>query len=567
MSQLRAQITKLRPKGHIILTGDFNGKININQEEAKQSASRNGLKLEETLEDLQLTAISTKSKTGTWTSVPWNKKETKSVIDYIVIKKEDEKLVTDNIVDEAESIKIQGTNKSDHNTLCLALKIPHTNESTTITRWKLKNEEGWKYFNKELQKLETEGQLSYNQMEKSIKCILEKTIGKTWIKTNRPSRGKETETIKALRKDLREKRNAFNTVTRKNKNKHESMKAYIQSQAKLKEGIEKENRENIRDLAKRISKEGETKSQLFWKEKRRITPKQSSNSYITLNESGHPIEDPAEAKEHIAQYFENLYQAREGRPQYAEWTKEIKTTIKRITKSAEMKEDIDPILTTEITDAIHKLKNRKALHNCTTEHQTWQHKGNKNKRQHTPRGSAISPTIRTLDRRNKKKEITKENLGTHIESLDETIGCLLWMNDVLLISSEPNELQQMLNITSAIAGKYHVEFGEEKSNVMKIGRNKENPEFTLGDMNLKYTNKYKYLGYVQNNKNNLEDNIKATKAKVENTYQTQLAIAGNKNFSNIKMQLIWELTQSCITSTIAYSSEIWSPWKNENEKN
>ena len=78
MSQLRAQITKLRPKGHIILTRDFNAKININQEEAKQSASRNGLKLEETLEDLQLTAISTKSKTGTWTRVPWNKKETRA---------------------------------------------------------------------------------------------------------------------------------------------------------------------------------------------------------------------------------------------------------------------------------------------------------------------------------------------------------------------------------------------------------------------------------------------------------------------------------------------------------
>ena len=36
---------------------------------------------------------------------PMEKKETKSVIDYIVIKKEDEQLVRD----EAESIKIQGT--------------------------------------------------------------------------------------------------------------------------------------------------------------------------------------------------------------------------------------------------------------------------------------------------------------------------------------------------------------------------------------------------------------------------------------------------------------------------
>ena len=68
------------------------------------------------------------------------------------------------------------------------------------------------------------------------------------------------------------------------------------------------------------------------------------------------------------------------------------------------------------------------------------------------------------------------------------------MDDVLLISSEPKELQLMLEITNAIAGKYHIEFGDEKSNVMKIGWNKNNPEFTLGDMNLKYTDKYKYLG-------------------------------------------------------------------------
>ena len=117
------------------------------------------------------------------------------------------------------------------------------------------------------------------------------------------------------------------------------------------------------------------------------------------------------------------------------------------------------------------------------------------------------------------------------------------MDDVLLIFSEPKELQLMFEITNAIAGKYHIEFREEKSNVMKIGRSKNNPEFTLGDMNLKYTDKYKYLGYIQNNKNNLEDHIKALKGKVENAYETLLAIAGYRNFNNIEMQTIWELTQ------------------------
>ena len=53
---------------------------------------------------------------------------------------------------------------------------------------------------------------------------------------------------------------------------------------------------------------------------------------------------------------------------------------------------------------------------------------------------------------------------------------------------------------------------------MNIGRSKNNPEFTLADMNLKYTVKYKYLGYIQNNKKNLEDHIKALKGKVENAY-------------------------------------------------
>ena len=46
--------------------------------------------------------------------------------------------------------------------------------------------------------------------------------------------------------------------------------------------------------------------------KNEITPKQSGNSYITLSESGHTIEDQEEATEHrcMAQFFENIYQTK-----------------------------------------------------------------------------------------------------------------------------------------------------------------------------------------------------------------------------------------------------------------
>ena len=92
-------------------------------------------------------------KTGTWTRVPWNKKETKSVIDYIVIKKEDEQLVRDNIVDEADSMKIQIPPQHSMPRLKNTAHNWKHNENPLET----KNEEGWKDFNEEVQKLETEG--------------------------------------------------------------------------------------------------------------------------------------------------------------------------------------------------------------------------------------------------------------------------------------------------------------------------------------------------------------------------------------------------------------------------
>ena len=111
------------------------------------------------------------------------------------------------------------------------------------------------------------------------------------------------------------------------------------------------------------------------------------------------------------------------------------------------------------------------------------------------------------------KEITENKLGTFIPSLEENIGCLLWMDDVVLISPDPKELQTMLNITNEIAGRYHIEFGEEKSKIMKIGAPKNKPEFKLGSMKMEYSDCYKYLGLLLNTKNNLDDHIKSTKGK------------------------------------------------------
>ena len=140
------------------------------------------------------------------------------------------------------------------------------------------------------------------------------------------------------------------------------------------------------------------------------------------------------------------------------------------------------------------------------------------------------------------KEIEACGLGTLEDGIGEIIAyCLLWMDDVALIATDPENLQKMLNITNEVANRYHIEFGEPKSKILKIGTDKKKPTFKLGNMELKYADKYKYLGDILNTKNNLKDQITELKGKTEAAFQTLISITQNKQFQNIHMKAVWKL--------------------------
>ena len=64
-----------------------------------------------------------------------------------------------------------------------------------------------------------------------------------------------------------------------------------------------------------------------------------------------------------------------------------------------------------------------------------------------------------------------------------------------------------------------------------------------------------------NTKGNLADHIKKVKGKTEAAFQNIIAIAGNQEFTNIK--IIWKLVNSCIIPTIMYGAETWMPRETE----
>jgi hypothetical protein len=160
------------------------------------------------------------------------------------------------------------------------------------------------------------------------------------------------------------------------------------------------------------------------------------------------------------------------------------------------------------------------------------------------------------------KNIKVEGKGTMKIGNTETTGCLLWMDDVALIHEDKNELQTLLDITDETAKRYHIKFGKEKSQIIKIGPDVET-KFEIGETEMDETNKYKYLGMIINNKGTMEDHIKNVKAKTEAALQTIFNIAGYGDFHKIKMEIIWKLVNACIIPTLTYAAEAWIATKQE----
>ena len=166
------------------------------------------------------------------------------------------------------------------------------------------------------------------------------------------------------------------------------------------------------------------------------------------------------------------------------------------------------------------------------------------------------------------KALLQEGLGIPVNELGEIIAALLWVDDIAGATTDPNELQRILNVIDDIAKRYRIEFGASKSKVLVIGAKKDTPTptFYVGDMKLDYCDSYKYLGEHINSKNNLDNHLKELRGKVEGAYQTILTVAQDRFFKGIQLETIWKMYQTSILAIILYSSETWRPRKGDLSK-
>ena len=100
----------------------------------------------------------------------------------------------------------------------------------------------------------------------------------------------------------------------------------------------------------------------------------------------------------------------------------------------------------------------------------------------------------------KSPELQEKSAGYHKIWSNTTMGCLLWMDDVVLIHHD---------------------------------------------------------------KGNPEAHLKAVKGKVEAALQTIFCIAGNDEFRIVKMAIIWKLVHTCLIPILTHGAETWMPSKAE----
>ena len=136
----------------------------------------------------------------------------------------------------------------------------------------------------------------------------------------------------------------------------------MESQRKLRSTIEEAETKLIEIRLNKIHEKAKLNPNTIWEARKRAKGCKELE-YNTYTEEGIQITDPEKTKEHIASYFEELYQAREGTAKYSEWTNRIKTCVHKALEKPQLmgKDDENQISEKEINQVIKKLKWNKSL--------------------------------------------------------------------------------------------------------------------------------------------------------------------------------------------------------------
>ncbi len=358
---LKSQINTLKQEGDVILVGDFNAKLNIHLPEKKitQKMSRNGEILQGLLNDTETVAVNMNKDVCQWTREHRKNQNEKSVIDYIITTNKSKEKIKLTRIDTEGTHRLKGKEETDHNTILMETNFDVRTTPTHKKIWKKGSTQDWNKYNEQVNReIKSRKPQNYDELEEIIMRSLKSNIGQITIKNGAKRESKEAKELRAKKKEMGKK---FDQACEdKDPNIQLIKEEYISAQKQLRDQLDKDERNRRYKIANKLILEGGAKSDLFWIMRKRIIKNDSDANYDIKDEEGNVIENEEDAKEHIANYYENLYQARPGTQEYEEWTKIIMTKVREIEDELKDKEPIERITMKELNKAIKSLKKGKS---------------------------------------------------------------------------------------------------------------------------------------------------------------------------------------------------------------
>ena len=354
---LTEQILNKCRVGNIILTGDFNAKIELKDKlhGINQDESRNGKLLTQTLKTTGCVTTNISDNTK-WTRENRNNPNEKSVIDYIITN--DENLIKETTVDDIGTARPSGRRTTDHNTIIIKANIKKNKKPTNRKlTWKKADATAWKTYKNTLDEInKIDPPQNYDDLESQIIYALNKTIGQTY----QNSKPKEHKEVKEARRSKKEAKQEYKEAIKKGNNNQikDKLTILIQKQQTLREIIEEHHKNKTTEILNKIAMEGGTKSNTFWKTRRRILNNREDNNYEIIKADGTTINGIEEEKTHIANFFEDLYQARPTIEGYVEKTEEIQHNITKSLKNNTTTPQ--PIKSEEIRKVLKTIKKKQS---------------------------------------------------------------------------------------------------------------------------------------------------------------------------------------------------------------
>ena len=277
------------------------------------------------------------------------------------------KNISSTIIDEEGAHRVKSKKESDHNTILVNLKINDARKPEYIEKWKLDNKDGWAQFNTKFTDMDTKNEIhkkEYTEIEGTIRNLLKQTIGKQKIRTDKIPKPKSS-AITQARKEKKTAKRRFEEAcrTKSEEEKIIEKEKYQQTQRTLRSEIEKHEREKVEKRLKILQNRAKKNPNIIWQARKKVRRK-TELDYNIITEDDRVLTCPEETKNHVAEYFKDLYQARPGTPEYDHWTQLITDTVQQATEKippTTTNQGSEPISEKEINKAIKKLKRKKSV--------------------------------------------------------------------------------------------------------------------------------------------------------------------------------------------------------------